>query len=317
MKRNRGITLIALVVTIIVLLILAGVSITMLTGQNGILNRAGEAKEKTEIAQEDENEKLQGYEKIINQYAENLPVGTGTTPYLPDSKKFEQVTGTDLDSGLVIREKATGSEYVWVEVPRTTAVYPTAGINIASFTDEEYKKIETDLHMYTKDYRNGTTYEDVYYPDDTNGWFTEKGETSYDNTKKKMLKSVYQNGGFWVGRYEAGIEVNRTAEGTATITPLSKENLYPYTYVTRTQAKVLAEQVESGNYTSSLMFGVQWDLVLKYIEIKNATTKYNLKTDSSTIGNYYNSEFTLNRGKFAQWGTLSDWKFYNSEEKKT
>ena len=188
MKRNRGITLIALVVTIIVLLILAGVSITMLTGQNGILNRAGKAKEKTEIAQEDENEKLQGYEKIINQYAENLPVGTGTTPYLPDSKKFEQVTGTDLDSGLVIREKATGSEYVWVEVPRTTAVYPTAGINIASFTDEEYKKIETDLHTYTKDYRNGTTYEDVYYPDDTNGWFTEKGETSYDNTKKKMFK---------------------------------------------------------------------------------------------------------------------------------
>ena len=50
MKRNannNGITLIALVVTIIVLLILAGVSISMLTGKNGILNRAVEAKEKT------------------------------------------------------------------------------------------------------------------------------------------------------------------------------------------------------------------------------------------------------------------------------
>ena len=43
-KRNKGITLIALVVTIIVLLILAGISISMLTGQNGILNRASEAK---------------------------------------------------------------------------------------------------------------------------------------------------------------------------------------------------------------------------------------------------------------------------------
>ena len=43
-KENKGITLIALVVTIIVLLILAGISITMLTGQNGILNRATEAK---------------------------------------------------------------------------------------------------------------------------------------------------------------------------------------------------------------------------------------------------------------------------------
>ena len=51
MKKNtRGITLIALVVTIIVLLILAGVSILMLTGQNGILNRAKEAKEQTQKA---------------------------------------------------------------------------------------------------------------------------------------------------------------------------------------------------------------------------------------------------------------------------
>ena len=47
-KRNDiGITLIALIVTVIVLIILAGTSIAMLTGQNGILNRAKEAKEKT------------------------------------------------------------------------------------------------------------------------------------------------------------------------------------------------------------------------------------------------------------------------------
>ena len=57
-KKNFGITLIALVVTIIVLLILAGVSITMLTGQNGILNRAAEAKEKTEDAQKEEQVKI-------------------------------------------------------------------------------------------------------------------------------------------------------------------------------------------------------------------------------------------------------------------
>ena len=47
---SNGITLIALVITIIVLLILAGISISMLTGQNGILNRAQEAKEKTQLA---------------------------------------------------------------------------------------------------------------------------------------------------------------------------------------------------------------------------------------------------------------------------
>ena len=75
MRKNRGITLIALVVTIIVLLILAGISISMLTGQNGILNRASETKEKTETAKQGEEEKLQGYESAIDQYAYGVPEG--------------------------------------------------------------------------------------------------------------------------------------------------------------------------------------------------------------------------------------------------
>ena len=50
LKNKKGITLIALVITIIVLLILAGVTISTLTGPNGILTRANEAKEQTEIA---------------------------------------------------------------------------------------------------------------------------------------------------------------------------------------------------------------------------------------------------------------------------
>ena len=57
-KRNHGITLIALVITIIVLLILAAISITMLTGDNSILKRAVDAKERTERAQEEETAKL-------------------------------------------------------------------------------------------------------------------------------------------------------------------------------------------------------------------------------------------------------------------
>ena len=53
-KKEKGITLIALVVTIVVLLILAGVTIAMLTGDNGILTQAGKAKEETEIGKEKE-----------------------------------------------------------------------------------------------------------------------------------------------------------------------------------------------------------------------------------------------------------------------
>ncbi len=51
MKNQKGITLIALVITIIVLLILAGVSIAMLTGQNGVLSQASNAQTKTREAQ--------------------------------------------------------------------------------------------------------------------------------------------------------------------------------------------------------------------------------------------------------------------------
>ena len=54
MKSNKGITLIALVVTIVVLLILAGVSISMLTGENGIIKQAQDAKLQTEIGEEKE-----------------------------------------------------------------------------------------------------------------------------------------------------------------------------------------------------------------------------------------------------------------------
>ena len=58
LKENKGITLIALVITIIVLLILAGVTIATLTGDNGILKKAGDAKTQTEQAKEDENLKI-------------------------------------------------------------------------------------------------------------------------------------------------------------------------------------------------------------------------------------------------------------------
>ena len=57
-RKERGITLIALVITIIVLLILAGVSIAMLTGDNGILTQAQNAKDKTEQASEAEKIQL-------------------------------------------------------------------------------------------------------------------------------------------------------------------------------------------------------------------------------------------------------------------
>ena len=58
MKSNKGITLIALVITIIVLLILAGVSISAIVGDNGLATRANEASQETKIAEEIEKIEL-------------------------------------------------------------------------------------------------------------------------------------------------------------------------------------------------------------------------------------------------------------------
>ena len=70
--------------------------------------------------------------------------------------------------------------------------------------------------------------------------------------------------------------------------------------------------MESGNYTSSLMFGVQWDLVLKYLETKG-TAQADLKTDSTSWGNYSNNlwNITNENSKYAILNTsnytLGDW----------
>ena len=74
MKKTKGITLIALVVTIIVLLILAGVSISMLTGENGILNQAQNAKNKTEEAERNEKLDLLKQEDLINETLNGVEV---------------------------------------------------------------------------------------------------------------------------------------------------------------------------------------------------------------------------------------------------
>ena len=321
MKKNKGITLVALVVTIVVLLILAGVSINLVLGDNGIIAKAKDAETKSAEASQND---LKGMNALVSEMEGVLNGNSGktepeTVPYLP-SDDFHYDTSTSVDTGLVIQD-GSGNEYVWVVVPRTTAVYKTTGLGKTTFTDADYTSIETDLKEYTKIYRGSTSFTDTWYADDTNeGWLS---ETEYKTLKNSMLKSVYENGGFYVGRYEAGIGTNRTSksatnsDGKYTIegmpAPLSKADAYPYTWVTRTQAQNLASNVNSGTKTSSLMFGVQWDLVLAFMHNKGNIADSTLTQNSTTIGNYYNSTFDLNRGKYAQYGQLGNpWKNFDS-----
>ena len=111
-----------------------------------------------------------------------------------------------------------------------------------------------------------------------------------------MLKSVYKNGGFYVGKYVTGIENAPKTSGEENTAPseipVIKQTAYPYNWVTCKQAQTLASNMKSGNYTSSLMFGVQWDLVLKYLETKG-TAQEDLKNNSTNWGNHYNNLWNI------------------------
>ena len=282
-----------------------------------------------EVYEQDNNKKEQIYLAKKEQIERQLPRTKDTVPYYPDDT-FEKDPDTNLNDGLVIRD-SNGNEYVWIEVPKS--LYANSSYNTKTTTADQkptsstdYDKIEYCLHKYTDYYRrdkNGTltSFKDTYYSDAATGLTSEQ----YYAIKQKMLKSVYENGGFWIGRYEAGITTNRTASGTPAVAPLSKagtvENpIYPYTYVTCSQAQTVANMLTTDDYTGSLMFGVQWDLVLKHIEVKEvakgtalATIQNALRSNSTSWGNYSMSSFKIDRGKYAKFSSEGGtWKNFDT-----
>lgn len=104
MRNQKGITLIALVITIIVLLILAGVSIAMLTGDNGILTQASRSKRETNTAEVLERVNMELNAQMANvmagddfDSADEITANIGT---LPDGYKAEVIiTPADADAG--------------------------------------------------------------------------------------------------------------------------------------------------------------------------------------------------------------------------
>ena len=270
-----------------------------------------------EVYEQDNNKKEQIYMIQGKRIERQLPRTKDTRPYYPDDT-FEKDPDTNLNDGLVIRD-SNGNEYVWIEVPKS--LYADSSYNTKTTTADQkptkstdYDKIEYCLHKYTNYYRNGTSFKDEYFTESNFGLT----DVQYTALRQKMLKSVYENGGFWIGRYEAGIETNRTSSSTPiTEVPLSKvgtveKPVYPYNYVTCGNAQIAANMLTTDDYTSSLLFGVQWDLVLKHIEVKEvkkgttlAKIQSALRTNSGTWGNYRDSTFMINRGKYAEFKTHS------------
>ena len=222
----------------------------------------------------------------LEEYEYEDPSGEKVT--IPAKCAVSQVEGENtLENGLVIID-ANGNEWVWIEVPKSEM---PEGLTFNNNAD--YTTLETALQTYA-DYYRESGYTDTCY----DGCGLEEEE--YTNLKHKMLRSVYVNGGFFIGRYETGIkeDTNRnygsdyTTEHPINETPIIQQNKYVYNWVRCSQAQKLSEQLSTEGNTSSLMFGIQWDLVLKHLE-KSEVSVTELTGDSTSWGNYANAEFPV------------------------
>ena len=125
MRNQKGITLIALVITIIVLLILAGVSIAMLTGENGILTKATQSTVETARGEADE--------------AVKLAISTVKADLLDSTKNTSQKTYKTLDRATIINA-------INVSYPGQAAA-DDADANVINFTASNHKVMDITLDL--------------------------------------------------------------------------------------------------------------------------------------------------------------------------
>ena len=291
MNKNKGITLIALVITIIILLILSGISISALTNQ-GLFKNAKTAQNATEKAEKEQGQRLNEYEDEINKYLNNAnedeKIGLITdninkelsktdNTKLKDEKGnrivvpagFKIVNGaTTVDKGIVIEdvtETATkGSQFVWIPV--------------GTITKSDGTTATITLGRYDFDATTGkeSAYSGSYIEEDANDTSTLK---KYGNTIAKNItnfkNSVATNGGYYIGRYEARTATARNAAGNALtqITEKGTENVY--NYVTQLQAAQLSQNMyNSDKFTSDLINSYAWDTATVFIQNCGTNSKY-------------------------------------------
>ena len=304
-KLSKGITLVALVITIIILLILAGISISALTNQ-GLFKNAKAAQNATEKAEKEQGQRLNEYEDEINKYLgnskdeskeeskvttveeaikKNGALSTTDNTELKDAKNnkivvpagFKIVEGaTTVDKGIVIEdvtETATkGSQFVWIPVGTITKADGTS----------------TTITLGRYDFNSTTgkesTYSGSFVEEDSNDSSTLK---KYGNTIAKNItnfkNSVATNGGYYIGRYEARTATARSAKDNALtqITEKGTENVY--NYVTQLQAAQLSQNMyNSDKFTSDLMNSYAWDTATVFIQNCGTNAKYSRQNSLNT-----------------------------------
>ena len=292
-RKNKGITVIALVITIIVLLILAGVVLATITGEDGIIQKAIHAKEEQERAEEREQNLLEQISSIEEFYKSTRTIngeeGTSYNPTIPEGFKpvntetanwgdgTEAPTKEAVEAGLVIEDEE-GNQFVWV--PCTT-------------------EGEEGLVSYAQD----KSYNDGTKSNKQNEY------TNYtDWTDEGKIESVKKYGGFYIARYEAGVpenadfyaseengyaystDKNHADKDGVTYKPVSKAGAQSWNYISQENAKIVAENMYADNSSvkSQLVDSFAWDTIMNWMEKDNL----GIATDSTNYGNYLNREIS-------------------------
>ena len=305
--QEKGITLIALVITIVILIILATVTLNVVLGEGGLIDRAQQAKDLTEQAALEEQ---QGLNSLMSEFT-NIMAEDQTPPKIPettqeakpnpdeDGPEFENTTtitddldnpvtipggfhldkdsGTKVEEGIVI-EDDSGNQFVWI---------PTGEYNVST-TINSTGKLTNELTRRTFTSTGSTP---VNGDEVIDSYYYGEGSTEYTSVAKEQIDtfktSATTNKGFYIGRYEAGTETERTAKTDPLTMPLVQANKYPYVYTTRDEAKKQAEAMYRGNsyVTSELISSYAWDTALNYICQTNEEGYLLATTTDSAYGN--------------------------------
>ena len=340
MRKNKGITLIALIITIIILLILVGVSLNLLIkgdlfgsaekaveGTNAKVNeqqtRVDELMgELDEVEREIEEQERQQEEA---EKQKNLPGTrvTENTKYIRDGKtawipKGFTVSGIkseqSIDNGLVIYDIPEGTTVDWTNPDSVKTAY-----NQFVWIPVEVKSTDTE-NSIASFYRSEWTANESTGGERTNGLSTDYTEpdstndtadkTGIANQIANLTKSIYKYGGFYIGRYEAGSKTPRTSSSGVTTLGI-KQDMYPYNYVKwgdsessigTTGAVYLSNSLYNTNeYGATSMLCTGACWDSMLDFIKDS--KHSV-TDSTKWGNYKNSEtFEITRGSYAVYDT--------------
>ncbi len=294
-KQEKGITLIALVVTIIIMLILAGVSIKLAIDNNGVIENAKEAKDQYEQAQANDES---GMGDLASKLKEQLDAnknnnsGSGSSDYDPASEGipipagFYYVGGTKA-SGLVISDNAADKEKYKGQTTVGTDLQGNQFVWIPIENIADYKRTAYSRNVATGTTDTTTNSEQIKASSSSNFYYTEA-------LPEDEKTSVEKNKGYYIGRYEAGDQESTNAHALRTSSSSTSNKITvkagqaPYNYIKYTDAKKLAEGFSTKQgYTSvksKLVSSYAWDTAIAFIQKTNSDYG-----SSSEEGNYRNS----------------------------